>query len=260
MAIKNIILNQKDSKLLEDAVVRFGRIVTFNQCVDIFKSVYKTRQTIKNRVAFLSGAGWLVRVKKGLFLVVTDLASRSTSDVSNFILAAALNRHSYISFENALWHHSMFDQMLSGTSAVTVTRVRKYRSGNTDTIFCHIAKRLFFGFDKVKAEIGSVNIAHIEKALLDMLYFRKNAGNISLVWEKLAGFKDRLDFNRLTKYALRFNRGIVREVGFLLDRLGVETIDLYERVRGDKSYIRMTKDAREFDSKWRVYFDRKYFK
>jgi hypothetical protein len=49
---------------------------------------------------------------------------------------------------------------------------------------------------------------------------------------------------------------VIRQAGFFLDRLGVETADLLRIVRGKKSYSRMTKGSKDFDAKWRLYFER----
>jgi hypothetical protein len=48
----------------------------------------------------------------------------------------------------------------------------------------------------------------------------------------------------------------VREIGFLLDQLQVETDDLYTVVHTKgSSYSKMSKDADTFNAKWRLYYD-----
>lgn len=254
METKNIMLSRKDATLIEDVIVRYGRIVTFGKLRQAFRKEYSLAET-RNRVSFLSKQGWLVRIKRGLYLVVTDIGSLSSGDISSFTIAQALNKDSYISFENALQYHGMFDQMLSSVGAVTFKRARKYKIKDTQVRFFKIKKKLFFGFSDEKSDIGLVNIAQKEKALIDILYFRSNFYYANLVWEKLNDYKQKIDFNLLKKYATKFNLDVVRQIGFFLDRLGLDVSDLEKIIKGKLSYSKMTKDSKEFSAKWRLYFE-----
>ena len=258
--MKNIILSQKDAKLLEDVIIEHGRIVSFNQLKSVFKKQYSSAAQIKNRVSHLSRVGWLIRLKKGLYVIITDIGTLASNDVSLYTIAQALNRDSYISFEGALQYHAMFDQMLSSLGAVTFKRARKYKIKNSDIKFYKIKTQLYFGFSKERSDIGLVNIARKEKALLDILYFRSNAYYASLVWEKLKDYQTSIDFNLLKRYAKRFNGDVIRQVGFFLDNLKIDTRDLEKIIQGKTSYSKMTKDSQKFNAKWRLYFDHRLIK
>lgn len=254
MVTKNTILSKKDAVLLEDLIVRYGRIVSFNQIKIVFKNAYSAAG-IKNRISLLTKTGWLVRFKKGLYAVVTDLGSLLAGDISTYTICQALNADSYISFENALQYHGMFDQMLSTVGAVTYKRARSYNIRETTIRFFAIKKELYFGFTEERSDIGLVNIASKEKALLDILYFRSNQHCASLIGETLLEQKEKLDFAVLKQYAKKFGFGVIRQVGFFLDQIGIETGDLLKCVHGKNSYSRMTKKAKNFNAKWRLYFD-----
>jgi hypothetical protein len=105
-----------------------------------------------------------------------------------------------------------------------------------------------------------VNYAHKEKALLDILYFRSNAYYASLVWEKLNYYRRMIDLDLLKKYAKKFNLDVIRQIGFFMDRLGIDTTDLREKVKNKTSYSRMTKESKKFDPRWRLYFDDSFIK
>lgn len=254
METKNTILSKKDASLLEDVIVHHGRIVNFDKLRLIFNREYSLAET-RNRVSFLSKQGWLMRIKKGLYLIITDIGLLSSSDVSTFSIVQALNKDSYISFENALQHHGMFDQMLATVGAVTFKRARRYKIRDGEARFFKIKKKYYFGFSGERSDVGLVNIAHKEKALLDILYFRSNAYYANLVWEKLGDYKQKVDFNLLKKYATKFNLDVVRQTGFFLDLLGVDASDLEKIIKGRLSYSKMTKDSREFSAKWRLYYE-----
>jgi predicted transcriptional regulator of viral defense system len=254
MAMKNTILSKKDANLLENVIIRYGRIVSFDQLKEVFTGAYPGAQA-KNRISILSKLGWLVRIKRGLYTVVTDIGSLLTSDISVYTMCQALNRDSYVSFENALQYHGMFDQRLSTVSAVTFKRARKYKVRDTEINFFKVKKELFFGFTEERSDIGLVNIARKEKALLDMLYFRSNQYCAGLVWEKLKEYKSGIDFDLMKRYAKKFNLDVMRQTGFFLDRIGVGTEDIRQAVSGKTSYSRMTRGSRHFNPKWRLYFD-----
>ena len=77
------------------------------------------------------------------------------------------------------------------------------------------------------------------------------------MWEKVFEHKKVIDFNLLKKYAAKFNLDVVRQAGFFLDLLGIETGELKLIVAGKTGYSRMTKDSKDFNAKWRLYYDRR---
>ena len=259
MVTKNILLSKKDAALLKEVIITSGRIVTFDELRKVFKKIYST-QKISSRISFLAKTGWLIRLKKGLYIIVTDIGALGTGDISLYTAAQALNKNSYISFENALQYHGMFDQMLSSIAAITYKRARKYQFKKAEVKFYHIKKALYFGFTREKSDIGLVNIAEKEKALLDILYYRSDVFHAGLVWGKLSEYRQNIDFAKLKQYALNFNLDIVRQIGFFLDRLSIDTATLYKRIHGKNSYSRMSATAKEFDAKWRLYYDSATFK
>jgi predicted transcriptional regulator of viral defense system len=254
MVTKNITISEKDANFLEEAIVRYGRIVSFDDLQKIFKKEY-TAKEIRYRISRLIRKGWLLSLKKGLYVIITDIGALGTSDISLNTICQALNKDSYISFENALQYHGMFDQMLSTAGAVTYQRARKYQVQNAEVKFFKIQKKLYFGFSQERSDIGLINMASKEKALLDILYFRSNVYYANLVFEKLTENRHMIDFDLLKTYARKFNLDVIRQIGFFLDRNDVDTQDLVQMVQGKNNYSRMTKDAKQFDAKWRLYFD-----
>jgi predicted transcriptional regulator of viral defense system len=151
----------------------------------------------------------------------------------------------------------MFDQMLTTMDSVTSNRARTYVVGNNKTYrFFHIRENLYFGFTQVRVSGQLIAVAEREKALLDMLYYRSNTLTASVVLEKLREHRQDIDFDKLKSYAERYSLSMVREVGFLLDQLEVETGDLqmFAGIKGN-TYSKMSKDADTFNAKWRLYYD-----
>lgn len=255
MQTNNMILSQSDLRVLENAVLKYQKIVTFDDLVGLFGKT-ETREVIRKKVALLVQKGWLIRLKKGLYVVITDISTLGANDLSEYVVAGSLHRNSYISFENALQYRGFFDQMLQTVASVTATYARSYTVGKTKYAFSRIKKELYFGFHEETINSYTVNIAEAEKAILDILYFRNSIYGISLVLEKLREYKHRLDFKKLKDYAQRYNLSMVRRVGFLLDQVEIDTSDLFSQVKGKKnSYNKLTQGSTAFNAKWRLYYD-----
>ena len=254
MEAKNTILSQKDLAMLEAIILRCGKIVSIDQ---IHRAIgdSTSRGAVQKRVAQMSKAGWLIRLKRGLYLVVTDVSTLGFPDVSDLVIAQALNDEAYISFERALQHYGLFDQLLASVGAVTTRTARRYQVLNTTYAFARIKQERYFGFTQATIHGHTVNIAEPEKALLDLLYFRATNYAASLVLEKLAEDGQQFDFAKLKAYCARYSLGMVRKVGFLLDRLGIDTTDLWRAEVKQNSYTKLTRDADRFDAKWRLYYD-----
>ena len=255
METRNTILSQKDLELLEAIVLRYGKIVSSEQIRDaIGQNV--TRGAALKRMAGMSEAGWLIRLKKGVYLVVTDISTLGFTDVSELMIAQSFNLDSYISFESALQYHHMFDQLLARINAVTIRTARTYQVLNTTYTFSSIKKELYFGFTQKSINNIDVNVAEIEKAILDLLYFRSSGYIASLVIEKLREYQDQFDFKKLKEYSIRYSLGMVRKVGFLLDQIDVDTTDLFSQNQVKKnSFSKFSQDAKQFNAKWRLYYD-----
>jgi predicted transcriptional regulator of viral defense system len=255
MEIKNTILSQNDLKLLETIILQYGKIVSFNQIWEVMQGA-TSLGAVRKRVAAMSQAGWLIRLKKGLYLVVTDISTLGATDIAELAIAQSLNPDSYISFESALQYYGMFDQMLARIDAVSTKTTRTYQVQKTTYSFSSVKKEFYFGFTRVLINNQKVNVAEKEKAILDMLYFRSSDYAISLIVEKLTDFHNQFDFEKLKIYCSRYPLGMVRKVGFLLDQIGVDTHDLYinNPVRRN-SYNKLTRKAGEYNAKWHLYHD-----
>lgn len=254
MDTQNTILSQKDLSLLEEAILRFGRIMSFDDLSSIFSASYGEGKS-KRRISLLSKRGWLVRIKRGLYIVITDIATLGFSDLSELTISQTLNKDSYVSFENALQYYGMFDQMLTSVEAVTGARARNYKVQGKQYRFSHIKKTLYFGFTTVDVEGREVRMAEKEKAILDMLYFRQSSYNVDLVLEKLREHKEDIDFEKLKNYSRLFGLSMIRKIGFLLDLIKIDTKNLYRLKNLKKGYSKMNANSLKFNARWRLYYD-----
>jgi len=107
--MKNTILSEKDARLIEKAILKHGRILNIRDLMGIFQNEYSA-SSAHNRINLLSRVGWLRRLKRGSYLIIDSLTSRSQIDVSLVSIANVLMENSYVSCAHALNYYQLFDQ------------------------------------------------------------------------------------------------------------------------------------------------------
>ena len=112
---------------------------------------------------------------------------------------------SYLSYEYALSHHGVLDQMPYVYTAATSRRSKKTKIGNMEVVYKHLRKTLFWGY----VPEGEACIAEPEKALLDWLYLRrheKSGLNLDEIhWEEM-------DIPKLKSYSKRFPKEVRKKI------------------------------------------------
>jgi predicted transcriptional regulator of viral defense system len=256
MDTKKTILSEKESILIEDIVVKYGLVVCFDQIYDLFCEK-KDRQSVRKLVNKLTKNGWLYRIKKGVYSI-NSLESRGFLGIPAFKIAQVLVSDSYISFESALGYHRMFDQMLIDVISVSLKQHNYKTIQGINYRYVKVKESLFFGWEECSFDGYVVKIATKEKAILDLLAFKRNVYTIDLLLEKMREYKKSLNFHTLQKLSLQYSKTIQKVIGFLLDLLSIDSHFLSIRLKKDRGAAYMTKDSDQFSNKWRLYYDKHF--
>jgi len=253
--MKRISLTTNESEILESALIKYGNVVTFDQLSNFFD---EDRRYTRIRINKLVNQGWLNRVKKGVF-VISDFSSRGSLSISHKAIVNLLVQEAYISFETALQHHGLYDQLLASINSVSLKQYKTTTIDKTIFNFIKTQQRYFYGWEIEDIDGQSVKIAHIEKALIDLLQFHRSRYSTDLVLEKLSEFKSDISHRRLTEYALKANLTSRRILGFLMDYVEMDNKEILTSVnnRSSVAFISNTEDSK-YNHKWRLYYDR-YF-
>jgi len=252
MSSKGTILSQKEAELLDNLIAEKGLFVSFDQIAEEVGSL-ESRQEIRNLVSKLVKNGWLVRIKKGLYYITT-LESRGFFNISEFVVAQFIVKDSYISFYSALQYHGMFDQHLSAVTSVSLKKASKREIQGINFEFLTTGKDNFYGWEEFNIEGFSVKIATAEKALLDILNFKRTVHSADVVLEKIKEHQGDLDLDRLNEFSRDQTVTVKRILGLLLDLAGVDSGSLYDMVKNKSGSSYMTGDSKNFNSKWRLYY------
>jgi len=251
METKKTILSEKEYNLIEDIIAKYGLIVDFEQIYDILKGQI-SRQSVRNLVNKLSKHGWFVRIKKGVY-AISGFESRGFITTPLFKIAQILNSNSYVSFESALQQYGMFDQMLRKIISISINSYKTKNIQGINYKYIKTKKSLFFGWEEQRVGDYIVKIAFPEKAILDMLNFKRNIFDIDLILEKIGDYKNDLNIDRLNEFSVKYSKTVQRVLGFLFDKLLIDSSDIYRNIKNDKSCSYMTNDSKGFNSKWRLY-------
>jgi predicted transcriptional regulator of viral defense system len=246
-------LSGKELEIIEKLLAQYGNVVSFGVIYKILAK-NKSRQEVKNMVSGLAKKGWLVRVKRGVY-VISDISSRGTVSFSQLAIAQIINENSYISFEAALQHYSLFDQYLRVITSMG--KKKSYTARFSDWTFKYIKTKnyLYGGYEEFNIDGRLVKVATREKAILDFLIYRRTANSIDLVIEKLKSYKSEFDIKKFEEISKNCSITIKRALGAILDLAGINSDEIYKAVKKNKNHSFMTATGRVFNAKWRIYVD-----
>lgn len=248
------ILNESQRTFLEDILAEFGSVVSYEQVAPYIPH----REDVAKRrfVSQLSRAGWLVRIKKGLYQVAADIGSLGTLAISRYAIAQQLLPGSYVSFEAALQFHGLHDQLLQTTTSVGLQQRASVTIEGYTYRFVKTTGQYFFGFEERRLDGQPARIATAEKALVDMVQFHRSSYSADRVLEILSESQDDVDQKRLTDYLLRSNLTTQRVFGLLFDHLDLPyDKKLEDSARSSSAASRAEPHGQEYNAKWRLYYD-----
>lgn len=252
--MKNTSLTLRDSRLLEDAIIAYGDVASFDQLAALSGM---EREYARKRISQLAAQGWLVRIKKGLY-ALSDLSSRGFLRLSQYTVAQLLVEESYVSFEAALQYHGMYDQLLQTIGSVACKQYKTTEVGSSTYRFTKTSAAFFYGWETIVIEWHQVKMATAEKALLDILMFERTTYTADLVLETLRDQQQALNWNRLQAYLARSTLTVQRICGFLFDLVGIDSSGVATLVDRAKGISRMTKQSTLYSHKWRLYYDQHF--
>jgi predicted transcriptional regulator of viral defense system len=241
----------KDLKLIEKILINEGRIITTVQ-LSSYLTEYKD---INKKISTLVDKGLLVKLKRGTYFI-SKIGSLGYLSISNYIIANIIGKQSFISFEAALKYHGLFNQGLKKYRSISL---KQYLTKTLEKItyeYVNVKEEQYFGFNLEKVDGGNARIASKERALLDLLEYKRSINTVSLVLEKLTEHTTEIDFKLLIEYALNYSQTTIKTLGLLLDiaELNNKSKKLEKHVKRN-STSRMLNSSEKFSNKWRLYYN-----
>lgn len=231
------------------------------------------REQVLYLLKVLTDAGWIVRLRRGLYAGTGQLPGGV--DVPPFVLATALISPSRaaIALWSALAHHDLTDQVPVVVTAITPRKVvtpsmrAGQKSGGRHVwlvagIECQFVtlseKRYGIGLQRAWIdERFPFSITDRERTVLDTFAMPRRFGGIGEGLAVLDRALDTLDVDKLIDYALQYgSRTLVKRLGWSLQQTGVEASVLMPLLEVPSSSYSVLDPGRprrgRHDRRWKV--------
>ena len=175
---------------------------------------------------------WIVPLRRGLYALSSTVPG--VSDAHEFEVAMALVNPAAISHWSAIHYHGLTEQVprevfVLTTTESSVPRIRRteakrprggYPVGDTTYRFVQVRPERFFGTQKVWVGDARVSVTDVERTLLDGLSMPQHCGDFAEVLHAFQVGMDRLDIERIARYATRLGAATVKRLGWVLEYHG----------------------------------------
>jgi predicted transcriptional regulator of viral defense system len=208
---------------------------------------------------------WVDRISKGKYTFVPAAAGyvERFPPLNPLLAGSALVAPYYYSYATANAHHDLTTQMSSTVYIATTTKKPTFHWKNNRFKFVTLARRKFFGFTTVMVQGAKVNMAELEKAVVDSLDKPKHAGGVEETVRVVYRAYRRVDMKKLVDYAARIaTYAVCQRLGFILDFLANQRLvlpipkDLRDKLLtqvGDATeYIGPRELGGDYSREWRI--------
>jgi predicted transcriptional regulator of viral defense system len=212
-------LSRREALALTRLASQNQTIITINDIQDAIDVPYDDAKKIANNLVHKQ---WLDRLKSGTYLIV-PLAAGETGEYTEheFVIASHLADPMYISYWTALNFHGLTEQVPMTVVAATTEQVPDREIHGVTYGFVTLTAAKFFGYDSVVVDAQQVNVASVEKTLVDCADHPEHCGGIGELAKGVAAAD--LDQATLTEYLLRLGNGAaIKRIVYLADLLDVE--------------------------------------
>ncbi|MBI1870483.1 MAG: hypothetical protein HYS07_04735 [Chlamydiae bacterium] len=209
-------LSAQESKLLMKLAWNTKRIVKLDEIIQILKV---SRNYAYKIASVLCDKRWFERLKSGSYQVIPlEGGPKRVSEMNPYVMGGLLDEPYFFSYATANTHYGFSVQVYT-TLFVALKRQRRTISLKGVNIqFVTLPKSKFFGFREANVMGEKVQMAELEKALLDSLDKPQYAGGIEEIFAVFDRAKGEIDSCKLVDYALRFGTiSLLQRLGFLID-------------------------------------------
>jgi len=220
-------LSKKEYEVMSELALRRVKSVTLSEAGRLLGIKKEYLKVIFHR---LEKKKWLERVEKGKYIVVPMEGKFGWSE-HPFLIAAKMVKNYYVSYRTALAHYGLTEQIPKYIYVATLDRKARTVKEIHDYVFkfIRINGRKFFGYKKERIEGEEVNVAEIEKAIIDCLDKEQYAGTIIGTAKALSN--KRINVDKVKRYAIRMkNASLTRRLGYLLDLMKLDSKGLEKHI------------------------------
>ncbi len=195
---------------------------------------------LKELLSDMVRRGLLMRLKKGLYHLIPYEQDPITFMPDWHLLAQPLTKGTdhYIGYYSALQIHHLITQPSLKEQIVVAKQIRPSQIDIKGVTFQFIYhnRQHFFGARKIWIDsFNKVLCSDLEKTFIDCLFKPDYAGGIVEIAKAMYMSKDKIKFDHLLSYAIKFNsQAVIKRLGYLLETLEMKT-EIIEKLQELKS-------------------------
>ena len=185
--------------------------------------------TVRELLSDMTKRGLLMRIKDGIYYIIPYEESPETFMPDWHIIAKYLVKEAkhYIGYYSALQIHNLITQPSLKEQIVVNKQIRPSEIKIKEVTFQFIYhnENHFFGEKKIWIDdFNKVSCSDIEKTIIDCLFKPDYAGGIVEVARAIYSTKEKLDYNKLLEYAIKFDsQAVINRLAYLLELIEIET-------------------------------------
>lgn len=220
-------LSRNEARVVLDLEWRGQQTITLAELRDMLDASEGYARLLAHR---LVAKGWLERLRPGLFqLVPAERGTEGVADTHPLTAGAALVDPYFFSFGTACTHHGLTEQVFAEIYLACQQHRRTATVRGTRYVFAYVPQHRFFGFAPTAVLGQTVQMATIERALLDAIDRPRYAGGIGEVSRIAARAAARVSWDAVLGAARGWgSSALVQRLGYLLD---LHSIDVPAEVR-----------------------------
>ena len=212
---------------------------------EAFKALPDSKEgAIRELLSDMTRRGLLMRLKDGLFYIIPyeQDADSFVPDWHLIVEYLVSGAGHYIGYYSALQIHNLITQPSLKEQIVVSQQIRpsEIKIKNVRFQFIYHNEKHFFGAKKIWIDsFNKVSCSDLEKTFIDCLFKPEYAGGIVEIAKAIYVSRDKIKFDKLLDYAIKFDsQAVIKRLGFLLEMLEIkhEIIDELQKIK-TASYI-----------------------
>jgi predicted transcriptional regulator of viral defense system len=199
---------------------------------------------LKELLSDMVRRGLLMRIKNGLYYIIPYEQESQSFMPDWHLLAEPLTKGTehYIGYYSALQIHNLIIQPSLMEQIVVARQLRpaKIDIKGVSFQFIYHNEKHFFGVKKIWIDaFNKVLCSDLEKTIVDCLFKPDYAGGIVEIARAIYVSRDKIKYNKLFDYVIRFDsQAVINRLGFLLETLEIST-EIIEKLQlmKTKTYV-----------------------
>jgi predicted transcriptional regulator of viral defense system len=170
--------------------------------------------------------GWFERLRPGLFqLVPAERGREGVADTHPLTAGAVLVDPYFFSYGTACTQHGLTEQAFAEVYLACHERRRTETIRGKRYVFVYVPEKQFYGFEETLVLGQSVQMATLERALLDAIERPRYAGGIGEASRIAARAAPRISWDALLELLRKWSSSaLVQRVGYFLDLHGAAAV------------------------------------